>query len=165
MFRALSTTLDYSCHPQTDKPNTYCRLWQPSLVSCPLVPHPLLCFFQAKSGGQTLTRRRMSAVRWFALGRTPMHATSSTRWRATSYAWTEASLTHGTTSKSLQACGKRAGDSLLCSAAFPHPGSVCCQRRKDPEVSLLASGRGSRLLASRGVRRRKLHGPCTWPNL
>lgn len=49
----------------------------------------------------------MLAVRWFAQGRTPTHATSSTRWRVTSCTWTGASPTPGTTSKSLQARGGR----------------------------------------------------------
>lgn len=110
-FRALSATLDYSC-PPVNEPRplslnlTLAAVSGDTLVSCPLVPHPLLRFFQAKSGGQTLTRRHTLAVQWFALGRTRTHATSSTRWRVTSCTWTEASPTPGMTSKSLQACGE-----------------------------------------------------------
>lgn len=48
----------------------------------------------------------MSAGQWFAPGRTPMHATSSTRWRVTSCVWIEASLTPGMTSKSSKHVGR-----------------------------------------------------------
>lgn len=60
----------------------------------------------------------MLVGQWFAPGKTPMHATSSTRWRATSYGWTEASPTPGMTSKSLCMWGKSWRLVLFVALAF-----------------------------------------------
>lgn len=52
-------------------------------VSC----SPCSCL-QAKWGGRTLTRTSMWERQWCGRGRTPTPETSSTKWRATSFAWT-----------------------------------------------------------------------------
>lgn len=69
----------------------------PRPPSPPLTPP--LCSFQGRCAGGTSTRTRTSRGRWSARGRTPTPATSSTRWRATSCAWTGPCRTRGTTSE------------------------------------------------------------------
>lgn len=96
----------------------------------------------------------MLVGQWFAPGRTPTHATSSTKWRVTSCAWIEASLTPGMTSKSLQACWKRAGGSVPCATGFPHPGGVA-ETRKDAKERLMPLGSWQRQQAISHQRNQK----------
>ena len=118
------------------------------------VPHSSPVPFQGRWGGRTSTRTCMWGRPWCDRDRTPTPATSSTRWRATSSAWTAAFPIPDMTSKSQPLGGRWNAPPRPLPAppavaagfeSFPAPG---CSR---PALTVSDRSRSERFSLHRGI--------------